>query len=368
MKFLISKNNLNRAINNVQRAISSRSPIPALTGILFQCYGNSLKLSATDTEMSIHSSVPAQIIEPGELVIPGRHIAEFSRKLPDLPIEFQSIGGGKLATVRYGLSEFNVNSYSSSDFPIIHMSGDEFSFSISSGEFKDIIRKVIYATSNDDSRPVFNGVLLEIEGDSAAVVATDTFRLALRRFKINPPAPKIINVVVPGKALNEAVRVMDGGEEVRVTLFKNHIMLETEDTVIKSRLISGKFPAYRQVIPQSFECVIRASIKELAESADRASLLTSDKNLLVMLQSTKKGVVISVRSESGWIREDIMAHMEGENLDIFFNVRYLNDALRSFDGDMILIKLTGPYTPALLTIPEDEDYLSIIVPARTSRE
>ncbi|MHB8918237.1 MAG: DNA polymerase III subunit beta [Desulfocucumaceae bacterium] len=370
MKFLIDKENLHRAIQNVQRAISPRSPLPILTGILFQCSDNSLRLTATDMEMSINSSVPAEVREPGELVIPARYISDFAKRLPDVPIEFETIGGGKLATIRYGQSEFNINGYSASEFPVMQVPEGEFSFTVPSEGLKDIIRKVIYASSNDDSRPVFTGVLLEIEGDNATMVATDTFRMAMKKFKIDTPAPGLINIVVPGKTLNEAVRVMGGSEneKVRVSLSKSHILFETEDTVITSRLISGRFPSYRQVIPEGFECILRASIRDLTDSAERASLLAGERNSLVMFQSTKEGVVISVRSENGWIREDIPASVEGESFDILFNVRYLTDVLRSCDGEEILIKLTGTYTPALLTPPEDGEYLAIIVPARTSRE
>lgn len=368
MKFLIDRENLQYAIQSVQRAISTRSPLPVLTGILFQCGDGMLKLTATDMEMSIMSSVPAEVAEPGDLVIPARYIAEFAKKLPDVPIEFETIGGGKLATIRYGQSEFNINGYSAADFPLLQVPEGEFTFSVPSEELKDIIRKVIYASSNDDSRPVFTGVLMEIEGVDATLVATDTFRLALKKFKIDVPAPNLINVVVPGKTLNEVVRVMGGSDGVRVTLSKNHVMFETEDTVIISRLIPGRFPSYRQVIPEKFDCVIRVFIRDLLDSADRASLLAGEKNSLIMFQSTGEGVVISVRSENGWIREDVPAAVEGENFDILLNVRYLCDVLRSCDGEEILVKLTGTYTPAVLTPPEEDGYLAIIVPARTSRE
>lgn len=368
MKFLIDRENLQYAIQNVQRAISPRSPLPVLTGILFQSADGMLKLTATDMEMSIICSVPAEVSVPGDLVIPARYIAEFAKRLPNVPIEFETIGGGKLATIRYGQSEFNINGYSAGDFPLLQMPEGEFSFSVPSEDLKEIIRKVIYASSNDESRPVFTGVLMEIEGFDATLVATDTFRLAMIKFKIGVQSPNLINVVVPGKTLNEVVRIMGGSDGVRVTLSKNHIMFETEDTVIISRLIPGRFPSFRQVIPEKFDCVIKAPIRDLLNSADRASLLAGERNSLILFQSTSEGVVISVRSENGWIREDISSAVEGENFDILLNVRYLCDVLRSCEGEEILVKLTGTYTPALLTTPEDEGYLAIIVPARTSRE
>lgn len=369
MKFLISKEKLHFAIQNVQRAISPRSPLPILTGILFSCSNDGvLKLSATDMELSINCSVPATVIEPGTMVIPARYIAEFSKKLPDIPIEFEKIGGGNLATIRYGQSEFNINGYSSSDFPSFQIPDAEFSFSIKSEEFKNIAKKVTYALSGDDARPVFTGVLMEIDGVGVTMVATDTFRMAMKKFSIETAPGDIINVIVPGKTLNETVRVLGAADDLKITLSNNHIMFETEDTVITSRLISGRFPSYRQVIPNSFSCTVNVSIRELLDSADRASLLAGERNSLIVFQTRSEGIVISVRSENGWIREDVPAAVEGENMDMLLNVRYLCDVLRSCEDDDISIKLTGTYTPALLTPPGDSQYVSIIVPARTSKE
>ncbi|MFZ5649532.1 MAG: DNA polymerase III subunit beta [Bacillota bacterium] len=368
MKFLISKDKLYYAIQNVQRAISPRSPLPILTGILFSCGDGMLKLSATDMELSINCSVPANVIEPGSLVVPGRYISEFSKRLPDSTIEFETIGGGNLATIRYGQSEFNINGYSSSEFPSFQVPESHFSFTIGSEEFRNIIKKVIYALSNDDARPVFTGVLLEIDGVDTTMVATDTFRLAMKKFSIENAPREIINVIVPGKTLNETVRVMGSGDGLNVSISNNHIMFETEDTVITSRLISGRFPSYRQVIPDNFSCTVNASIRDLMDSSDRASLLAGERNSLIMFQTRNDGIVISVRSENGWIREDVPAVVEGENMDILFNVRYLCDVLRSCEGEDISIKLTGTYTPALISSPGDSNYVSIIVPARTSKE
>lgn len=369
MKLTIKRDSLIYAIQNVQRAISPKSPLHVLTGIFFQCEDGTVKLTATDMELSIKSTVQANTIENGSMVIPARYIAELAKKLPDLPIEIETLGEGNLAVIRYGQSEFHVNCYSAKDFPSFPTPKREFSFSMKLEEFKNIVRKVIYAVSNDDSRPVFTGVSFEIEGSAATLVATDTFRLALKKFKINNDSgQEIINVIVPGKTFSEAVRVMGNSEKIKITLSKNHIVFETEDTTIASRLISGRFPSYRQVIPENFISHVRASISEMLESADRASLLAGERNSLIMFQTMKNGIVISVRSDNGWIREDIAAAVEGENLDIFLNVRYLCDVLRSCEGEEIVMKLTGPYSPALLTSPEDSEYMAIIVPARIKND
>ncbi|NTW06104.1 MAG: DNA polymerase III subunit beta [Peptococcaceae bacterium] len=365
MKFIISKENLQYALQNVQRAISVRSPMPLLTGILFECSQGFLKLTATDMELSIISSVPVEMEKEGSIVIPAKYIIEFSKKLPDIPIQFEAIGEGKMVTIRYGQSEFNINGYSSDEYPRINIVEKGYGFSISSEKLKDIIRKIIYACSNDDSRPIFTGVLLEINGIEAAMVATDTFRLAIKKFKVENPSPEKLNYIIPGKALNEIVRIMGAKENINVFFCQNQAVFEAEDKMIITLMIPGKFPSYQQVIPEKFNCLIKTSIKQLMESADRASLLAGEKNSLIMFNAGHDSILINVRSESGWIREDVPAKVEGDSYEILFNVRYLWEAIKAHDEEEILIKLTGAYTPALLSAPEDDNYISIIVPART---
>lgn len=368
MKFLIKKDDLIFGLQKVQRAVSSRSPLAVLTGILFCCNENNLSLYATDMEISINCSVPVNVIEQGSLVIPSKYISEFAKKLPDVPIEFETIGDSNLVTIRYGQSEFNINGFSATDFPSFPAPEKEFLFNVNTEHFKNIIKKINYALSHEDTRPVFTGVLLEIDGDEAIMVATDTFRMAIKKFKIDNKASSLINIIIPGKTLNEVFRIISNNSSLKIIISKNHITFENEDMIIISRLISGKFPSFRQVIPSEFNCCLKVSIKEMLDAAERTSLLAGEKNSLIMFQTIKEGVIISVRSQSGWIREEISTNIEGENFDIIFNVRYLCDVLKSCDGEEISISITGSCTPALLTPSDDPEYISIIVPARNYKE
>lgn len=369
MKFLIKKNDLIFGLQNVQRAISTRSPLPVLSGIHFCCHENNLlSLFTTDMEISITSSVPVESIEQGSVVIPSRYIIDFAKRLPDVPIEFETVENTDLVTIRYGNSEFNINGYSAADFPSFPIPDEEFSFIMNSDKLKDIIKKINYALSHDNNRPVFTGVLLEIDGVLATMVSTDTFRMAIKKFEIEKPAPFLINIIIPGKTLNESFRIMGGQESIKIIISKNHIAFENENTKIVSRLVPGRFPSYRQVVPTDFCCTLNVSIKEFLDAAERSSFLAGEKNSLIMFQTKKDGVVISVRSQNGWIREEILTVVEGENLDIIFNVRYICDVLKSCDGEQLSVKITGPYTPAILTPPDDIDYFSIIVPARNYKE
>lgn len=368
MKFFINKENLLYGIQSVQRAVSMKSPLPVLTGILFQCYDDKLKLSATDYELSIYCTIPAVVEEPGAMVLPSKYITEFSRRLPDTKIEFETAGHGNMTTIRYGQSEFNINGYNPEDFPVINLPEEDFSFSLTADMCKEAAKQLTFAVSNDDSRPVFTGVLFEIEGSQLTMVATDTFRLALRKISIESIAPELINVIIPGKTLNELVKLLGQSSDVRVIIGKTHAAFITEDTAIISRLIAGRFPSYRQVIPTSFVTELKLSLKGLLEAAERASLLAGERSSLVNFKASGENVILNVRSETGWIHEEVPASVSGESMEITFNVRYLCDVLRAINFERLLIKFTGILTPALITAEDTEDYISILVPARQNRE
>ncbi len=368
MKFFINKENLLFAIQSVQRAVSQKSPLPILTGIKFSCEEDKLVLSATDFEISVRCAVPATVEESGSLVIPAKYITEFARRLPDSIIEFEAVPDSTMAVIRYSDSEFNINGYDASEFPSFVIPEEEFSFKLDADLFKEIIKQVTFAVSTEESRPVFTGVLFEIVASRLTIVATDTFRLALRHTAINEETPELINVIVPGKTLNELARTADPKSIVEVIIGKTHAAFITGETQIIARLIPGKFPSYRQVIPNQFISEIKISLKDFLESAERVALLAGENNLLVSLYIRENHVVLNMRSETGWIREEIKSEVNGDKLEISFNVRYLCDVLRSINYEQLVVRLTGPLTPALI-IPEDnKDYLSILVPARLSRE
>lgn len=367
MKFFSNKENIIYAIQMVQRAVSMKSPLPVLTGILFECSDNMLKLTGTDTDLTISCTIPVITEIPGAMVFPSKYITEFSRKLPDGDIEIEKLKDSNMATIRYGQSEFNINGYNAAEFSIPEFQSSEVKFKIASESLKEIIKQVIFASSNDETRPVFTGVLIEIEENILTLVATDTFRLALRKLTIDKSVENLINVIVPGKTLNETARILGSSKDVTCQIGKSQILFKTEDTVILSRLINGRFPSYRQVIPEKHSSLIKVNLGNLLDAAERAALLVVERNPLVVFIVEDSNILVNVRSENGWIREKVPAETNGEKLEIYFNVKYLCDVLRSCNYEEIYIKLTGAYTPAMVTPVTGEEFVSILVPARPAR-
>jgi len=367
MKFFSNKENIIYAIQMVQRAVSMKSPLPVLTGILFECNDNMLKLTGTDTDLTISCTIPVVTEIPGAMVFPSRYITEFSRKLPDGDIEIEKIKDSNMATIRYGQSEFNINGYNADNFSIPEFQSGEIEFIISSEILKEVIKQVIFAASNDETRPVFTGILAEIEKNIMTLVATDTFRLALRKLSIDVNVENLINVIIPGKTLNETARILGSSKDITCQIGKNQILFKTDDTVILSRLINGRFPSYRQVIPENHSALVKVKLNSLLDAAERASLLVVERNPLVVFIVQDNNILINVRSENGWIREKVPAETNGEKLEIYFNVKYLCDVLRSCNYEEIYIKLTGAYTPAMVTPVTGDEFMSILVPARPAR-
>lgn len=368
MRFTTTKSNLVYAIQTVQRAISPRSPMPVLSGILFHAAADQLTATATDLDLTIECMVPVTVEEPGALVLPARFIGELARRLPDVPIEFKTSSRATTATINYGQSQSSIHGFSPEQFPDIPRAPEKPLLQIGAELLKDALRQVIFASSTDETRPIFTGVLFEVQNDGLTLVATDTHRLAWRKVPLTAEEP--INVIVPGKTFNELIKIAGGGEEniISVSLAENRIFFAGPGILISSRMIAGSFPPYRQVIPEEFCTVVHAVTRELLEATERASLLINEGVPVVHFNLRQEACILSVHTETGWIREELNMQMEGEAMEISFNHRYLSDALRAVNSEKVIINLTGPLSAAVIRCPENEHYLSLLLPARPSRE
>lgn len=369
MKIISTKDNLAYAVQMVQRVVSLKSPMPILSGILFSAASDNLTVSATDMEMNIQCIVPVQVLEEGSIVLPSRYITEMVKRLPDVQIELETNAFSSATTIRYGNSEFSINGFPSEEFPAFPPLKGQYNFSLPEENFKEMLRQVLFATHTDETRPIFTGVLFELEGNEMRLVATDTHRLAFRRSNLENGVNDLINPIVPGKTLNEVSRIIGvSGRLLDVTLGDNQIMFSTGDTRLVSRLIAGKFPSYRQVIPNEHICRLQVNARDLLESSERAALIAKEGSPVVSLQVHEGGLVLSVHTTAGWIREQVKATIEGEAMEISFNARYLGDVLRVVGTEEIIMDLTGPLSPAIVRPLDHDDYLSLLLPARPYKE
>jgi DNA polymerase-3 subunit beta len=367
------KEDLSYGVQVVSRAISGKNTQPILSGILLRVENNKLFFCATDGEIAIECSVEAEVMEEGSLVVPGRYFTEMVKKLPAGLINLKSTENFGLI-IRYEQSESFINGFSSEEFPSLPDIDDQVKGTINQDLLKKMIKQTAVAASNDESRPVFTGTLLEIKDQQMIMVTTDTHRLALRKGHWQSDhLEENISLIIPTKTMVEVARIIADSEETLTMIFgNNQVCFDLGNIVVFSRLIEGQYPSYKQVIPDSkkLKSRIRIKTRKLLETAERASLLVRDelKEKLSLIKLYVHDDMLEVSShapEIGKIYEEMRIFLEGEETEINFNSRYLIDALKSVDAEEIYMELTGPLSPGIIRTVENDDYIYLILPVRT---
>ena len=369
MNFTSDKEELLNAVQVVQRAVSLKNPLPILSGIKFEAEEGNVVISATDLELGISYSFPAEVIEQGKAVLPAKVITELVRRFPDVTIFFKSDPLNGSVTVKYGQSEANINGYPVEEFPELPLPVGDTKFSIPGEILKEVISQVLFATARDENRPLYTGVLFEISNGEVNIVATDTHRLAWRKILLDNIGELNINLIIPGKTLNELIKVAGLSDQpLEITVAENQVIFKTENVYLVSRLIGGNFPNYRQVIPNDYVTRTRLKARDLAEASERAALLAREGAPVIKINIGDNILVVSVNTEAGRVREEISVFQEGEDLRFAFNARYLSDALKAIGTEEVILEFTGPLSPVIIKPVGEMEYLSLLLPVRLREE
>ncbi len=367
MKFICSRDRLAEAISTVQKAVSTRSTLPILDGILIEAsVSDGVKLTGYDLETGIEFTLESDVTEPGSLVINSRLIGEIVRKLPEDQVSLESNAQLQLS-IESGSSVFSIKGMSSESYPKIPVVADEQKITLSQTLLKDMIRQTIFAVSTDESRPTLNGCYFTCDGFSIEMVAIDGFRLALRKQLIGQDLPAM-KFIIPGKALHEVGRIL-GGKEAEVVVYSssNHILFDTGNVRIVSRLIQGEYMNYKAILPKTSNTTMLVSPSAMLNAIERASLiiLSEDRRCPVQLSMPDdETLVIHASTELGTLHEEIPVNITGERIEIDFNPRYFIDALRAIDAEEISILLNGSNGPCVLRPTEGEDFSYLVLPLR----
>ena len=369
MKIVTSKEVLNNAIQLVQRAVSLKNPLPILAGIKFETRDDHVFLTATDLDIGIRCSFQAEIIEQGNAVLPAKYVGELVRRLPEVPVFIEADLDTGGVTIKYGQSETRINGYPPEEFPELPLPEGLDTFTLPGELIKEIIKQVVFAAGNDENRPVFMGVLFELNENELQVAATDTYCLAWRRVILENSGDTAINLIIPGKTLNELSRIISGNDQpIEVTVTKNQILFVAGNVWLISRLIEGEFPKYKQVIPKDYVLKVRLKTKELLDAAERASLLAREGSPVIKFDISGNILIVSAYSEAGRVHEELPVFQEGEPLQIAFNARYLGDVLKAVGSEEIIIEFTGPLSPGIIKPAGEKEYLSLLLPVRLRGE
>ena len=364
MKFSCEKALLQTAISITARAVSPKSSIPALEGVLLEA-GDVLRLTGYNLETGIRTEVPAQIDRKGSLVISARLFGEIIRKLPDDMITFNV--NGCMINIKCGMSEFNIMGIDAEEFPDLPSVDQENAFNIMQKHLKSMISQTLFAVSDNESRPIHTGSLFEVSDKDLTVVSVDGYRLALRREEIVRSVGGNFSFVVPGSALGEVEKICADSEELAtVTQGARHIMFKIGQTMLVSRRLEGEFLNYRQSIPRTNPIKVEGDTKELLTTIDRVSLIINENNKSPLRCVFDDGVLrISTRTAIGDAADRCFIAGDGKGLEIGFNNRYLMDALKAAPAQRVRLELQTGVSPCVILPTEgEENFLYMVLPVR----
>src|SRR5262245_24063229 len=362
LRITVPKDELVGALGVVSRAVSTRTSVQILSGILLEARDGDLRLAATDMELSLRATTSAQIEGDGAIVLPGKTFADIARLLPSDEVSIEHKPAESVAHVTAGSASYTLHTYNPEDFPRLQELEALQTFAVDRESLLETIGRVARAASKDESRPVLTGILVSFAAGKLVMAATDSYRLAVKETELDGSAPEL-EAIVPSRALQELARIASSGETVEVGVHENQVVFATEGVWLTTRRIDGQFPNYRQLLPEQFEHELTLPRGELLEVVRRAAVMIQRAAPLQLRFSNGELTVIARTHEVGESRESMPAPFSGDTLEIGFNADFLRDGLESVDGDDIRLKLISPLRPAVLQGDGDE-FTYLVMPIR----
>lgn len=377
MKICIERRELLKGLQRVQGVVEKRNTMPILSNILMEADKNNvITLFATDLEIAIHATYPAEVIRQGKTTFSARKIYEIVKELPDgPPVTFRQ-EENLWVQIESGKSKFKVAALSAEDFPVAPTVKEEVSLRVPAKILSELFRKTIFSVGENDSRYILNGLLIYIQGQLGKqvlrFVGTDGHRLAaIEREEVERLFPKEseekdFQVVVPKKAIFEMKKLIDEGEEdIVLSLAKNQILFRKGDLTLYSRLMEGNYPNYTQVIPKGNDKSVLVKKWDLERAIRRVAILSKEKTHAVHFMFEGEKLLLTTQaSELGEAEDEISIVYKGEKIGTGFNARYVLDILAVIENEDILIELKDPLSPTLFKDPGDKKYLCVIMPMR----
>ncbi len=367
MKFTCDRSALVDKLAILARGVSTRSALPVLSGILLQASESRLDLFSTDMELSIKASLATAIERDGEIVAPARLFTDVVRNLPGEQVVVEA--GEAAVKVTAGRAEFSLNAWSASDFPQTSTFDTSAAFAIGREPFVETLSKAGRAASRDETRPILTGVLMTILGDTLKMVATDSYRLAVKETKLEQALETEVHAIVPVRALGEVARLATamGDGDIEVAIGENQALFKlgdpTGDVWIASRLIDGQFPNYKQLLPDSFDHEVTLAKDELMAAARRVSLLAQKNAPLRLSFAEHKLTLKALTQDVGQAEESLDVELGGEAFEIGFNAAYLIDGIDAIDDAGVVLRFTSPLRPGLVS-GSDGGFVYLIMPIR----
>ena len=367
MKIVCQKALLVDAVSNVSRAVSGKSPIPALEGILIKAAGDGITLVGYDLEIGIITTMEADVKEGGEIVLTARLLLDIIRKIPSETISI-SVDEKQMCVIKGGVSEFTILGIPASDYPELPSVDENNSLVLKQGVLKSMIDQTLFAIATTDSKPVHTGSLFDVKKENITLVSVDGYRLALRKEPFI--ADQECSFIVPGKTLSEVSKLLKEEEnEVCMVVSHKHIIFKIDGYNVVSRLLEGDFLDYNAAIPKTEKTSIEVSTRLLIEGIERTSLLISDRlRSPLKLNMVDEKIKISCNTTMGKAYDEVDCKISGDGINMGFNNKYLLDALKASDCDMVKLQINGPVSPMRVVPLEGESFLFLVLPVRVKND
>lgn len=367
MKVIFDKKLLVEAVSNVSRAVCSKSPMPALEGILIKTGNENATLTGYDLEMGIITTLPADVQEPGQIILSAKLLLDIIRKIAGDTVLI-STDEKYLSLIKGGVTEFTILGINPDEYPELPAIEEESSIVMAQGILKSMIDQTLFAIATTDSKPVHTGSLFDVKNSRVTLVSVDGYRMALRREPLVSDLQSTF--IVPGKTLSEISKLLrNEDEEVCLVVSRKHIIFRVDGYHVISRLLEGEFLDYNSAIPKAVKTSIKLNTREIIDSIERASLLISDRTRTPLRVNVGEGKVqVSCSTAMGRVYDEINGEITGEAVNMGFNNKYLLDALKAADGDMVKLEINGALSPMKVTPIEGESFLFLVLPVRVKSD
>ena len=370
MRITCNRRVLHEALQHVSRVVSGRTTLPILSNVLLEAKGEELRIVAYDMEIGAQSTIAIQSQEAGALTVPARVLVDVVASLPDATVEMQSQDRSLLG-LTCGRSEYTINGLPAEEYPNLPEVSGDLAIEITQAAMRDLIRSTIFAASRDETRAILTGVLLERNGGGVKMVATDSYRLAVKdatidKVKVTGGDEKW-QAIIPARALQELNRMLDPADEtpVRISAGEQQIMFAVGPYLLISRLIEGQFPNYARLLAAEPDRMLTVNRDDLLGAIKRAAIVARAEASKLLFRAANGTLTISAESgDVGRAHEELPISLEGNEIEIAFNAEYLTDALGVMESENVIWHLTGPESPGLVKRSDDPDYIYVVMPMR----
>jgi len=366
VKLKVERDELFAQLQVVGRVASTRSAVQALSGVQLAVSDAAAELRATDMEVGLSVPLKATVAAPGDVVLPARLVADVVRSLPAKEVSLELRAAEQDVELRAGNATFHIRTLRNEDFPPLPQAGEADVVAVPASALTGTIERVARSASRDETRPVLTGILVSASGTDLKMVATDSYRLAVKETLLEAPLDGSFEANVPARALQELVRLTQSHEQgvLRISVPEGRVVFQVGDAVLSSRLIDGQFPDYRQLLPDAYEHELTLDTAELADVVRRISLL-AQRNTPLRLAFVEGQLTVSAQTpDVGEASEALPVPFQGEALEIGFNPEFLREGLESVESDQVVLKLISPLRPGLLEAGDGGLFRYLIMPIR----